>query len=250
MEEAKRYAFLDMIRGFTVISMIFYHGVWDLVYIFGFDWPWYRSAEGVFWQQSICWTFIFLSGFCQPLGSSGFRRGWKVFLAGALVSVSTLLIMPENRVIFGVLTLIGSCMLLVRVFERFMGKMDPNLGFVLSMAIFLFLRDVSLGYLGFFGRSLLALPQQWYQNLFTAYLGFPTETFYSADYFPLLPWFFLFTAGYFFFRMMERREILPDFQGVRLPCVEWTGRNSLPIYLIHQPALYGIFWLWFSLGGR
>ena len=59
---------LDTLRGLTLISMIAYHACWDLVYLFGKDWSWYRSEGAYLWQQSICWTFILLSGYCFHLG--------------------------------------------------------------------------------------------------------------------------------------------------------------------------------------
>ena len=31
----ERYLILDEIRGFTLLNMFFYHGIWDLVYLFG-----------------------------------------------------------------------------------------------------------------------------------------------------------------------------------------------------------------------
>ena len=59
-----RSARLDAIRGWALVSMIAYHASWDLVYLFGLDWPWYHSFGAHVWQQSICWTFLLLSGFC------------------------------------------------------------------------------------------------------------------------------------------------------------------------------------------
>lgn len=63
-----RCALLDELRGLDLISMMLYHGMWDLVYLFGVRAPWYGSWQGELWQQSICWVFILLSGFCLPLG--------------------------------------------------------------------------------------------------------------------------------------------------------------------------------------
>ena len=70
----KRYAVLDGIRGFALLNMIVYHAVWDFVYVLDFRWQWYRSEAAYIWQQYICWTFIFLSGFCQPLGRKKFKK--------------------------------------------------------------------------------------------------------------------------------------------------------------------------------
>lgn len=65
-----RCALLDELRGLDLISMMLYHGMWDLVYLFGVRAPWYGSWQGELWQQSICWVFILLSGFCLPLGAT------------------------------------------------------------------------------------------------------------------------------------------------------------------------------------
>ena len=59
-----RYALLDELRGLDLVSMMLYHGCWDLVNLFGIQADWYYSLPGHLWQQSICWVFILLSGFC------------------------------------------------------------------------------------------------------------------------------------------------------------------------------------------
>ena len=112
LQTAARYRLLDELRGLDLISMMLYHGMWDVVFLFGVAQKWYTGRPGFVWQQSICWVFILLSGFCLPLGHHPFRRGAVVFGAGALVTAVTLLFLPEDVVWFGVLTLLGSSMLL------------------------------------------------------------------------------------------------------------------------------------------
>ena len=109
---AGRYALLDELRGLDLLSMIGYHACWDLIFLFGMSATWYTGWQGHVWQQSICWVFILLSGFCLPLGHRPLRRGLIVSGAGALVTAVTLLFMPEDRVVFGVLTLLGAAMLI------------------------------------------------------------------------------------------------------------------------------------------
>lgn len=121
-----RYALLDELRGLDLVSMMLYHGCWDLVNLFGIQADWYYGLPGHLWQQSICWVFILLSGFCVQLGHHTLRRGAQVFGAGALVTAVTLLFMPEDRVIFGVLTLLGSAMLLTGLFHC--GTFHPQQG--------------------------------------------------------------------------------------------------------------------------
>ena len=183
-----RYKIIDEIRGITLISMILYHGIWDLVYIFGMRLDWYKTEIGYIWQQSICWTFILLSGFCWSLGRKKLKRGLQVFGASVLISAVTLIAMPDNRVLFGVLSLLGTAMLIMIPLKNPLKKVPPFIGAVVSLALFIFTKNCCYGFVGF-GNFKIALPSWLYQNYFTAFLGFPQEGFYSMDYFPLLPCF-------------------------------------------------------------
>ena len=60
-KRVKRLELIDTIRGLTLISMIVYHFVWDMVYLYGAEWTWFEDST--LWQQSICQTFVILSGF-------------------------------------------------------------------------------------------------------------------------------------------------------------------------------------------
>ncbi len=241
--QKKRYTVIDLLRGLTIISMITYHAVWDLVYMFQKDWDWYTSIGGYLWQQSICWTFILLSGFCFSLGKKKLKRGLVVFGAGALVTAISLLFVPENRVIFGVLTMLGSCMLLATLFEKLLLRIKPAIGLSCSILLFILTRNVEIGELGFEGLSLLHLPGKLYANLFTTYLGFPSPSFYSTDYFGLFPWIFLFLTGFFLYKIAEQKELLQKLPSWKLPVINFIGKHSLIVYLLHQPILYAVFTL-------
>lgn len=242
----KRLHLLDALRGFTLINMIAYHGIWNLVYLFGVQAPWYRGTPGYIWQQWICWTFILLSGFCFRLGRRPLKRGLTVFGCGILVSAVTLAVMPDSRIIVGVLTCIGSCMLLLIPLEKWLKRVPSAVGLALSFGLFVLLRNVPDGALGFEGLVLAALPESLYRNLLTAYLGFPHRGFFSTDYFPLIPWFFLFVTGYFLFRCLDEKGLNEKlFTRGQLPVLNWMGRHSLLIYLLHQPVLYGLCLLLF-----
>lgn len=66
----------------------------------------------------------------------------------------------------------------------------------MSFLLFLLVRDVNSGFLGFAGVPVLHLPQSWYASTLTTALGFPYPGFVSSDYFSLLPWLLLFWTGY------------------------------------------------------
>ena len=127
-QKKQRLHLLDALRGLTLISMIAFHGMWDLVYIAGVPCPWYSGTPGYLWQQSICWTFILLSGFCWSMSRNHLRRGLLVFGGGAVVSLVTCLLMPDSRILFGILTCLGSCMLLMIPLEKLLGRIPAGWG--------------------------------------------------------------------------------------------------------------------------
>lgn len=226
----RRYKILDSIRGFTLFNMIFYHMIWDLVYLFGYSLPWYQGRIGDIWQQSICWSFILLSGFCWSLGKRKWKRGLLTLGAGAAITIVTLLFLPEQRILFGILTFMGSSTLLLIPLERVVCRIPPAVGILCSFLVFAFLKHITLGYAGF----------SWlYRNLGSAYLGFPPDDFYSADYFPLLPWFFLYICGYFLYRWIENKGWLPFLEReIQEVFFQFLGKHSLLIYMFHQPVIY------------
>lgn len=266
----ERYHIIDEIRGITLCSMIVYHTVWDLVYMFGCDWAWYRSDVAYWWQQSICWCFILLSGFCFSLGKRKFRRGFIVLGAGTVVTIVTHIFIPAQKVRFGVLTMLGASMLLMALLEKvinvFFTKKRWNacwyyIGLGLSLLLFLLTREINNHHLGFEKFRVCRLPDYMYQgNDLMTFLGFTRSGFYSTDYFSLMPWFFLFAVGYYFYHIvkvkgalenlskekviyqkcesLQNGEVVSGFGLIFSKCFGFMGRHSLIIYLLHQPVIY------------
>ncbi len=261
---------LDLLRGATLISMILYHGMWDFIYLSETGGrmsalkDWYRGPGGFFWQQSICWTFILLSGFCVPFSRHIFRRGLQVSAAGLAVSAVTLLWMYDERVVWGVLSFLGAAMLLSgagrllkedgsgRSTWQMPSKPKPGsssrrgkalAGFVLFCLLFYVFRWVNAGYLQVLPGSSIALPEFLYREgisgAILTVVGFPMKGFFSTDYFSLLPWFFLFRAGFYLHGIVKERGWFahPAFR-LSLPVLNRMGKHSLLIYLLHQPVLY------------
>ena len=232
-----RLGLLDSVRGLTLISMILYHAAWDAVYLLGADWSWYNGEMAYIWQQSICWTFILLSGFCIPFSRKPLTL--IVFACGALVTLVTCFVVPDQRVIFGVLTLIGSCMILLGILDGYLRHLGGTEIMAVSGLLFIITRCINEGFLGIWRLNLIQLPAGIYANLVTAYLGFPFKGFWSTDYFPILPWIFLYLFGYGLHQFLRERGLLRgDFWKTRIPVLDFLGRHSLLIYLLHQPLLY------------
>lgn len=242
----KRLGTLDSVRGITLISMILYHFCWDLKFIAGFDMPWYSSYGAFLWQQSICWTFIILSGFCMGLSKRPLKRGIIISLAGIIITAVTFFVMGDEAVIFGVLTLIGAAMIITALMENVLSRIPPEIGLAAALILFAVTRYLKDGYIGLFRLRLMDIPVFLYRNYLTAFIGLPQAFFRSSDYFPLIPWIFLFWAGYFLFGIIRKRALLkrgskwPEAFYINIPGAAFMGRHSLEIYMLHQAVLYGI----------
>lgn len=242
----QRYFWIDNIRAIAMISMIIFHGVWDLVYLYGIDWNWYRSNLAFLWQQSICWTFILLSGFCWSFNKRPWKQGMIVTGGGLLVTIVTLLFSYESRVIFGVLNLIGASALLMIPLKKYLEKVPAQAGVIFMFLLFAVTYDINNRHLGFFRLELTELPWRFYRNLFTGFLGFPPADFWSSDYFSLFPWVFLYFTGYYLYKLWKDGKIPgANCLNRKIPVLTWMGKRSLVIYMLHQPIIFGIMELTF-----
>lgn len=242
-----RYQLLDTLRGFSLVSMVLFHACWDMVYLFGYDWPWYKGTPGYLWQQSICWMFILISGFCMGLKQEGralwrdCKRGLVVLVAGILITIATLLFSPQTKIIFGVLFFLGISMILTAMLRPQLRKIPPFIGMLCVGVLFFVLRNINDGNLGFEGIVLCPLPNFLYeQGLLATFFGFQDKNFFSTDYFSLIPWYFLFLVGYFLCRcFLEKKSsaTLPEFFKKGIPVFKIIGQHSLPVYLLHQPVI-------------
>ena len=242
-----RYYLLDSFRGFSLINMILYHAIWDMVYIFGCDILWFGGKGAYFWQQAICCSFILISGFSSGLGGKKFLKGLKVIVCSFLISAVTI-IMQENTILFGVLSLIGSSMIIMIPLRKLLKKLNPYLGTLIFILLFILTQNIDTGYIGVFGIKIWEIPSFLYRNLFTAYLGFPPKGFISYDYFPILPWLFLYITGYFIYLISKRRGLLRLLYKPRITPLEYLGKHSLLVYMLHQPVIYILLYVIFNLG--
>ena len=70
--------------------------------------------------------------------------------------------------------------------------------------------------------------------------GFTTPDFASADYFPLLPWFFVFLLGTWAGRYVKAGRLPQWFYTAKAPRLALVGRHALLLYVLHQPLLYAL----------
>lgn len=219
----KRIQVLDLWRSLCIVLMLVYHAFYDLELtgVLAAGTMQRPAALAAGW---ICGGgFILLSGAVARFSRSAARRGFAVFCAGVLVSAATALVgLPVK---FGVLQLLGVCMML---FGALRPRLEPHLGARLAL-----------------GCAVLFVVTAWLTSairvdiMFVYPLGLRSASFYSSDYYPLLPWAFLFLIGACLGKYLESRADAPLLRRAFPAVLTFPGRHSLLIYLLHQPILYG-----------
>jgi uncharacterized membrane protein len=234
---AVRYWEIDALRGVAIIMMITYHLMWDLWY--------YRILPDVvlyegFWkyfQRATAGNFLTLVGVSlavitqRRLARSAtlpFRpyllRGLRIFGWGLVISL-VVWAARIGYIHFGILHLIGFATIAAYPFLRYRW---------LNLALWAM----------FFVAGYFLLPVR-VDFPWLVWLGLMPVAYYANDYFPVIPYFGVPLLGLFLgnslYTAAGRTFHLPDLS--RWPPVaglRWLGRHSLPIYLVHQLALFGI----------
>jgi len=221
---SERIDLLDLWRGVAVAVMLAFHLCWDLSLFGRFPAEALRTpfAEAVIFFGG--GSFILLSGTVLRWSSAPLRRGFLLLLCALAVTVVTALI--GYPAVFGALHLIAVCMLLGGFFRARLQALPQG---ALALACVLLFAVTAVV------TARVRVDLRWLYPL-----GLRAEGFYSADYWPLLPWGFLYLLGTPLSAWLERRR---DGRLLRrkLPrALTFPGRRSLVIYLLHQPVLYGI----------
>ncbi len=241
----KRIHLMDELRGFAVFCMVFYHGFYTLAFLMGQSWgEWlYR-----FFMPAEPWfagLFIFIAGISSNLTHSNLVRGVKLLGAALLVTLATAIAVPEELIVFGILHFLSVCMIafgLLQLLRRRLGRTEePPFRLwpvVVCAVLFIVTRYLASGYLQIPFLLRVFLPSGWYQA-WLAPLGLPGPGFSSADYFPLLPWCFVFAAGTVVGRLAKAGKFPAWTYPSRVPFFSFLGRHALLIYVLHQPVIYG-----------
>lgn len=215
---------IDFSRGIAILLMVVFHLVFDLAVFAGYplnymDGFWYYEGK----LSAI--MFMTISGVSSVLSVHHFRRGLVVFACGLLITLVTYFYDSQTYIRFGILHMLGSCMML-----------------------FPFIKNLKSGWLLVAGTIAIAFGEWTAQLTLPSSLLLPFGVtpfdFTSLDYYPLLPWsgFFLYGAALGQVLYKEHRSLLA--QPAWLQPLTTLGSHSLAVYLIHQPMLLTILYIW------
>src|ERR687897_3114056 len=216
--------------------MVVYHTTYDLDTLGGYD---IQSTTGHWALFADITAGLFLSLVGVSLAISRARTsltGWRLFgkyvarglriLAYGMILTGVFLVLQMGVVAFGILHLIGISIILAYPFLK------------------LRFTNLVLGTLIFAAGQYILSQGLDSQSIWLLPFGIVPEGMIMPDYRPLLPWFGVVLIGLFFGDVVygdgRRPAVLEDKAPVLARPLLPLGRNSLFIYLIHQPIIIAL----------
>ena len=247
----QRVTMLDALRGAAVIGMVLHHSVESFRIVFGSDYQKYGD-QLFFGDQSLethafaaiqlafVAIFLLVSGICTHYSRSVIKRGVVVFSAAMLMTVVTCWILPAIgmeglNIYFGILHMFGLSMLIYGLCSDFLQKIPSVIGFILSVVCFVL-------YYNFYLTE--PVTDSW---ILLPFGVLPDDIGAYADYYPLFPFFFLFLAGTYLGKLVKAGKFPKWFYTFRIPVLEFVGRQSLWVYVFHQPVIFPIMLLIYNV---
>ncbi len=236
-----RFPEIDIARGIAVIMMVVFHTAFDLRFLGIVP---LNVTTGFFRILALVTAslFLFLVGVSLSISSAYAEtrldrrefvvkyivRGAFILALGLGITLVTWILIPSVYIRFGILHLIGLAVMVSPLYSRLTWQ---NL---LLGAIFIALGPVVAGIRG----------SQW-----LLWSGIHPLSFASVDYTPLFPWMGVVLIGVFagsvLYPLGNRR---PESSAFSFAPLEFLGRHSLAIYLIHQPVIITVLIILFSGG--
>ncbi|MCX7923733.1 MAG: DUF1624 domain-containing protein [Clostridia bacterium] len=220
---------LDFFRGIALIAMIYFHVIYDMNVIYGYD---VNQGSGInfFIGKFAVILFMLLAGVSSSLSRSNIKRGVKVLGIAMVITIVTHAYGPQLGIKFGVLHYFGVCMLLAPLFNR------------LGAAV-----------LAVLGTGVILLDRV-VENITVSHnllfpLGIHSSRFFSSDYYPLIPWMGIFLYGMAISKVLysQKKSVFNFSIGENI--VSKMGRNTLIIYIVHQPVIIAVLEVIKLLGG-
>lgn len=217
----KRIEIIDALRGLSILLMVAYHFGYDLVAFLGAPPGLIHNPLLDILQPFFAGLFIFVSGISCRFSKNNLKRGLVMLAFGAVITAVTYIM--DMPVWFGIIHFLGSAAI---IFALVKAQVDRVNNLVL---VFI--------YLGLYICSAVFTSRSYSVN-YLWWLGFRPAAFASADYFPILPWIFIYLAGTLVGRYIADRKFPQWFYTIKVPFLAAVGRNTMIIYVLHQPVLY------------
>ena len=227
---------LDILRGIAVIGMVFHHALvsYEIVFWDTIDFLYTDAFTAI--QLVFVAVFLLVSGICTRYSRNVLKRGLIVCAAAVVVSLATCVVLPAFgmdglQIYFGVLHMFGLSMVIYALTQKLLDKIPTAVGITLFTVLY-------IGYYAVYATS-PAGDTPW----LLIFGVLPRTMTAYGDYYPLLPYMFLFIAGGYLGRLVFDKKFPERFYTARCKPLELCGRYSLYVYVLHQPVIFGILML-------
>ncbi|MDC3076196.1 DUF1624 domain-containing protein [Paracoccaceae bacterium] len=238
-----RIHLLDVLRGGLVLAMVIYHFFWDLGYFKFIDLKNITQGLPLLLAQCIGAGFIIVSGISFKLASISdhfrtkfLKRIGVLLLICFLITLITLLLDNKSYIFFGIIHLMVVCSLI----GLLLLKIQQN--------YFLFI---------IFTLSLIPSISQIKYDLpsYLSWLGINREVPNTNDFYPLFPWVSFYLFGLWVYKpwtssivCKKKNNYLDDYKfNYIYKGLRFLGRNSLTVYILHQPIFFSLFLIFIRL---
>ncbi len=219
-----RRADIDAFRGFAIVLMIIFHFLFDLEFLkimhINFE-----DLSILLLQRVVGTMFLLLVGISLVLSQKKNKEGYvrhlkralKLGAVALLITIATWAAVPSEFVKFGIIHCIALSTLIAPLFFRFKWT-------GLALGVILIVAGISTNYT---------------DSEYLFWLGWITHTYTALDHYPLIPWFGVVLIGMFLGNVLPELKVKNRVAG----SLAYLGRNSLAIYLIHQPLIISLMLL-------
>lgn len=214
---------IDLLRAIAIILMVAFHTVFDLNQFVGINID-YLSGFW-YWEGKVsALTFIFLAGISSGFSKNSIKRGIKVFSFAMIITIATYIFFREQYIRFGILHFLGIGMILFPLLK----KINNILLFIIALIIAI----AAIPFNNILAGTSLLIP-----------FGIMYSGFATLDYYPLVPYLSVFILGIIAYKIYYyRNQSLFKF-NYKNEYISVLSKNSLTIYLIHQPLIIGMIFL-------
>jgi len=234
MKTTKRLIGIDIFRGWAILLMVIFHFSYDIYYFHIIEFQIQTNTFFIWFRFLIVSMFLLTVGMSLKLAhykqinwSSLKERAFYLGIASFLVSISSYVIFPHTWIYFGILhfILLASFMVLPLLNYPYI-----SLGIAVTSFIAFHLGSITMHWL----FNLLVIPLHLPPTISVDVVRFvPWITFVLIGMsIVTLGWHQIFFNTYFF----NKKSKINSFFSL-------LGKNSLLIYLVHQPLLFGLFFL-------
>lgn len=211
---------IDLLRVVAICLMIVFHFVYDLNEFAGVA----INYEAPLWHfigKISAITFIFVAGISAGFSRNSFKRGFKVLGFGMILTIVTYFFDATEFIRFGILHFLGVAMISFPLLNK-LRKWQLSILALVSIYIGSLAAKTTV-------VTHLLLP-----------FGFMYNNFATMDYYPIFPYISVFLFGIIIYKIyyFKGKGLIKIHNNYTV--LKYISKNSLFIYLVHQPILLGI----------